>query len=575
MKKFKAYILVALMGLSVSSCKDFLTLLPLNEVVLENFWTNESDVESVLRGAYAALETGDCVTRMSAWGEWRSDNIMYGSENEGGQSSSSSSNDDVRQFINETIKENNTYTTYLCFYKTINYANTVLYYAGDVQKKDPNYHKSELRAHQAQAIAIRSLCYWYMMRAFRDVPYVTRPSIDDRYDFFIGQTPFNQVLDSLIYDLDRVKDWAPIHYSSVLTNNKNTSLITRAAVYAMLADMYLWKGDYDNCITCCKYVTKLKKDEYDELFAEKGASCNITLVDNKYPLINGADADKTCGRAYTEIFGTGNSFESLFELYYGTDRSNPFVSNYYNSSSSKIGTIKAYKSAGAAKELFSNFDTRYYEDIVQDGTNYGIFKYVYSKMNYKLENGKLFCPGSDLPGSRRQQNSAEPNWIIYRYTDVLLMQAEALTMQAKALESDTLNASYKPLLDEAFEIVNAIYNRAIAKDIYPTAESLDPTKYTTPAKMEDLVFDERRRELLFEGKRWFDLVRRYLREDNPKMVYETISGKYKGNTKSIEIKFTNPNGLFLPYHQDEVKINENLKQNPAYTSIKEDIKKAK
>ena len=343
----------------------------------------------------------------------------------------------------------------------------------------------------------------------------------------------------------------------------------------MLADMYLWKGDYDKCIACCKFVTKLKKEEYDELFAEKGASCNITLVDNKYPLINGADADKTCGRAYTEIFGSGNSFESLFELYYGTDRSNPFVSSYYNSSSSTIGTIKAYKSAGAANELFSKYDTRYYEDINAEGTNYGIFKYVYSKMNYKLENGKLFCPGSDLPGSRRQQNSAEPNWIIYRYTDVLLMQAEALTMQAKVYENDTLNPSLEPLLKEAFEIVNAVYNRAIAKDIYPQAEGLDYSKYSTPAKMEDLVFDERRRELLFEGKRWFDLVRRYLRENKSEKVYETVSGKYKGNTKSIQIKFTNPNGLFLPYHQDEVKINEKLKQNPAYTSIKEDIKKAK
>ena len=39
MKKIKSYILVAMMGLTVSSCNDFLTLMPLNEVVLENFWT--------------------------------------------------------------------------------------------------------------------------------------------------------------------------------------------------------------------------------------------------------------------------------------------------------------------------------------------------------------------------------------------------------------------------------------------------------------------------------------------------------------------------------------------------------
>lgn len=550
--------------------------MPLNDVVLENFWTNEADVESVLRSAYAALETSDCLTRMSAWGEWRSDNIMYGSDNDAQNSNSS---DDVRDLINENIKENNAYTTYLCFYKVINYANTVLYYAPDVQKKDPNYHSSELRSHKAQAIAIRSLSYWYLLRAFRDVPYVTRPSIDDTNDFFIGQTPFDQVLDSLITDLDQVKDWAPIHYSSTFTNARNTSLFSRAAIYALLADMYLWKGDWENVKKCVDVITDIKKSEYEDIFAEKGLASNITLVNGKYPLINGADADKLCGRAYNEIFGTGNSFESLFELYFGDDSNSSFISDYYNDNSTTIGTLKAYKSAGAENELFSKFDTRYYEDIKTSGTDYGIFKYVYLKMSYKLESGKLLAVGNTDPGSRRQQNGTKPNWIIYRYSDVLLMKAEALAMQAKELESntpaDSINPEVQTLCQEAFEIVSSIYDRAICKDVYPTATSLNYADYNTPSKMEELVFDERRRELLFEGKRWFDLVRRGVRDADSKAVYNKVSGKYKGNTKSIEIKFSNPNGLFLPINRDEIKINENLKQNPAYTSIKEDIKKVK
>ena len=580
MKKIKSYILVAMMGLAVTSCEDFLTLMPLNEVVLENFWTDSKDVESVLRGAYAALESSDCLYRMAAWGEFRSDNILYGSDN-------TDSSDDLSKFINENINENNELTTYLCFYKAINYANTVLHFAPEVHSKDPNYRGSQLKAHEAEAIGIRTLCYWYLLRAFKDVPYVTRPSIDDTYDFFIGQTPFAQVLDSLIYDLDRVKDYAPIHFSSKLDNQSNSSRFTRSALYAMLADLYLWKQDWDKCIECCEFVDSIKRMEYDELYAEKGIGCNITLMAGKYPLINGADGDKLCGRAYNEIFGSGNSFESLFELPFGTDRDNSFVSTYYNGSTPTVGRVKAYTTVGKTGDATSvfktTFDTRYHEDMLKNNSNYGIMKYVYQKMEYLLDGGTMTpanTQNSNRPGSVRQQNGADPNWIIYRYSEVLLMQAEAKVMKAKSFGttglSDSLNNVKKNLLDEAFEIVSAVYDRAICKDVYTAAQkySLSAANYNTADDLETLVFEERRRELLFEGKRWFDLVRKAMRNGDPKSVFTAVQGKYEGNSKSIEIKFASLNGLFLPINKDEVKINDRLIQNPAYQRTDEVIKKA-
>ncbi len=578
MKKIKSYILVAMMGLTVTSCEDFLTLMPLNEVVLENFWTDSKDVESVLRGAYAALESSDCINRMAAWGEFRSDNILYGSDN-------TDSSDDLSKFINENINENNELTTYLCFYKAINYANTVLHFAPEVHAKDPNYRGSQLKAHEAEAIGIRTLCYWYLLRAFKDVPYVTRPSIDDTHDFFIGQTPFNQVLDSLIYDLDKVKDYAPIHFSAKLDNQSNSSRFTRSALYAMLADLYLWKQDWDKCIECCEFVDSIKRMEYADLYAEKGIGCNITLMAGKYPLINGADADKQCGRAYTEIFGSGNSFESLFELPFGTDADNNFVSTYYNGSTPTVGRVKAYTTVGKNGEATSVFktqyDTRYHEDILKSGSNYGIMKYVYQKMAYKLDGGTMTPTdnqNSNRPGSVRQSNGADPNWIIYRYSEVLLMQAEAKVMKAKSFGttglSDSLNTVKNNLLNEAFELVSAVYDRAICKDVNTLAPSLVIGDYKNVDDFETLVFDERRRELLFEGKRWFDLVRQAMRNGDSKKVFTAVSGKYEGNTKSIEIKLSNPNGLFLPINKDEVKINDKLIQNPAYQRTDEVIKKA-
>lgn len=582
MKKIKSYILVALMGLTVTSCKDFLTLMPLNEVVLENFWTDEKDVESVLMGAYSALESSDCIVRMAAWGEFRSDNILSGSDN-------TSSSDDLNKFIDENINENNELTTYLCFYKAINYANTVLHFAPEVHKKDPNYRGSQEKAHEAEAIAIRSLAYWYLMRAFKDVPYVTIPSIDDTHDFFIGQTPFNQVLDSLIYDLEKVKDYAPIHYSPKLENASNSSRFTRQAIYAMLADMYLWKQDWDKCIECCDFVTGIKKKEYDDLYAEKGLSCNITLMAGKYPLINASDADGKRGRAYNLIFGEGHSFESLFELHFGDDSNNSFVSSYYNGSNPTVGRVKAYTPLGTygkPTSVFKTvFDTRFHEDMkvsTSSSSSYGILKYVFQKVDYTF-NGEQVMPASgnrNGNGSARQDNSADPNWIVYRYSEVLLMEAEAKVMKAKsfgtATLSDSLSTVKNTLLNEAFELVSAVYDRAICKEIIKDdSYSLSPESYTNIDDLENLVFEERRREFLFEGKRWFDLVRKAMRDGTPKEVYTAVQGKYEGNTKSIELKFANPNALFLPINKDEIKINDKLIQNPAYQRTDEVIKKSK
>ena len=74
--KIKFIAAAALVGTSVSSCS--LDLLPLNEVVLENYWTNKSDVESVVASCYLGMTENGYVSSMIVWGENRSDNITAG-----------------------------------------------------------------------------------------------------------------------------------------------------------------------------------------------------------------------------------------------------------------------------------------------------------------------------------------------------------------------------------------------------------------------------------------------------------------------------------------------------------------
>lgn len=78
--------------------------------------------------------------------------------------------------------------------------------------------------------------------------------------------------------------------------------------------------------------------------------------------------------------------------------------------------------------------------------------------------------------------------------------------------------------------------------------------------MEELVLAERRRELMFEGKRWYDLVRRARREGNSNSLKSAVSKKGVENLNKLSVM----DAIYWPYNQDELKVNGSLKQNPAY-----------
>lgn len=557
MKKFKTIACTAFLGLSLVSCNDFLTLIPLNDVVLENFWTDKADVESVLLGAYAQLESSDCITRMSIWGEMRSDNIIAGS----------STANDILQITRDNILETNGLTSWLCFYDVINRCNTVMNFAPMVQDKDPNYTYAELKANLAEAIALRSLCYFYLIRAYRDVPYITRPSIDDTENFVVPATKFDVILQNLIDDLEVVKEDAVNKY---VKEEENSSRITRVAIYSMLADLYLWQGDWDNCILNCDKVLSRKLLEYEKIKVEKGPDCVIRLYKG-IPLIQSmTENGRYAGTSYNEIFGKGNSFESIFELAFmdAQSVSNRFISTYYGSKNTQVGQLAANSElflgvAGGTNKLFKKTDGRYLESMKESSSQYGIVKYIPMSIEYNLLTSSASAPKATVVDRSDQQIS---NWIVYRLTDVMLMKAEAKVMKSKVYEG-SLNAdssAIKELLfQEAFKIVGAINDRSTNKE--GTSDTLKYSTYSSSVKaMEELVLDERRRELLFEGKRWFDLVRMSRRDGDSKRLVQYVITKYTENVSAVRIKLADMNSLYFPISKDELRINTELKQNPAY-----------
>ena len=64
-------LLMAVMGISMSACDDYLTIYPQDRIIDENFWEDRNDLEGVRYAAYTQL--GQQLQKLIIWGDLRSD----------------------------------------------------------------------------------------------------------------------------------------------------------------------------------------------------------------------------------------------------------------------------------------------------------------------------------------------------------------------------------------------------------------------------------------------------------------------------------------------------------------------
>ncbi|MBR1484982.1 MAG: RagB/SusD family nutrient uptake outer membrane protein [Prevotella sp.] len=573
--------------LPLASCSDFLEIKSRSEIVLEDFWNEKADVDNIVAGCYSRMQSDDVMRRLIIWGEARSENVMAGNNID--------RDGNLENVLKENITIKNPYTTWDGLYNVINRCNTVLKYAPGVAQTDPGYTQSELRATVAEVSALRDLCYFYLIRTFRDVPYITEAVTDDDQPMQVEPSDFYTVLDALIADLESVQGDAIKRYPE--TNQEyQTGRITKCAIWAMLCEMYLWKGDYDNCIKYADMVIADKQDLALERRSEGsggyGQSANSSRT-NGYPLVSNGQLG-VYGSAFTDIFVTGNSQETIFELVFDNNNAgNSMLGNsacglFYGNSTVVTGYIAPATSIieeGSNSEQRVVYatrnklvDARIYENIDAEG---GISKFV-------RRNVSIMSTGSTPSatyGSKyvyAKVNNVDhyynsSNWIVYRLSDIMLLKAEALCQQMQDGADEDVVAHNAPLLEQAFSLVNAVNKRSVCQQ--PLVDTLRASDYNTRTLMENLVMTERQRELMFEGKRWYDLVRRSMRDGNTDVLCQAVARREGINGQYVLNFFSSPNtgmrAIFWPYNEEETKVSPPLAahQNPAFGSGESSISK--
>ena len=586
MKRIHCYIVCAISAVcGLSACSDFLEIKPQNEIILEDFWSEKADVDAILGGCYSGLQDGNVIKRMMVWGEFRSDNI--------GPGSNVQQDGNLEKILKENIDAKNSYTNWESFYAVINRCNTLIKYAPGVAAIDPAYTESELQANIAEVVALRSLCYFYLIRAFRDVPFTREAYIDDDQTMDLPATKFDAVLDSLIDDLESVKNNAVKRYP-VTKELYQTGRITQDAIHALLCELYLWKKDYQNCVRYADLVIDAKKAIYEENRKKHDSSSSLLNSNdveerfNGFPLATNSTSTNYYGDAYTTLFGSDRNNidevnqEIIFQLVFDDDpqgsgmTQNGAVNDFYGNSQSTTGLVapsdyiySQIEANGSDRKVFADknkmYDARIYTNCRYMGSssansNKSINKYTTSTID-------IFAAGATPEasyGSKYAQNQNGSNWIIYRLPDIMLLKAEALTQMMRD-GSDPDAAEYnKSLIDRAFTLVNAVNKRSVCETLL--SDTLVRSNYSTKGDMENLVLQERQRELMFEGKRWFDLVRLSQRTGNTQTLAAAALQKATTGSGLISNHLAKMDAIYWPYNYDEMKVNLNLVQNPAFGS---------
>ena len=565
----------------ITSCNDFLTIYPTDRTVGTDFWKTKGDVEEMVNGAYKSMLDYSIQERAIIWGAYRSDELVKQKD---------LSNITLDNISAVNLLPTNGYNSWAAFYKVINNCNIVLNHAPEVMAEDPEFTEGDYQTVRAQMLALRSLCYFYLVRTFRDVPLSVESFEDDSQNLILEQKAPDVVLQQCLDDLMEAERY--IMKSGAYGRNdwRNWGYMTRDAVDALIADIYLWRAsmthsqsDYQQTIA---YVDKVidAKDAYYNLYHVDNVSA---AKEDKYHLEDG-------DMAFYTIFNynQGNSHESILEWQYnGRNNSNQALENYYYQAGNEDNYSRT--SMVMASQIFNsvatNANTTEGIKVYQTKNDYRFWNNVYEANNEEalqlgvrkmIDNTGTIYDNKNTLGATQSNSRAfkefRQNWIVYRLTDLMLMKAEAL-VETAANDSDEV------ALQQAFNLVQVVNKRSMVKD---AKDTLMYDSYKGKSSMELLVLAERERELCFEGKRWFDLMRycyRHMTGVNigqklaetttwPELyqpMLKMIIRKYEaGKGDAVSYKMKGEPYLYWPILESELKVNNLLQQNPVYIQEK-------
>lgn len=418
----KIYLIIWALGMMMcTGCNKFLDEKPVNELTPEQYWKNEEDIIHAMAGMYDGLQSS-LSSNYVYWGESRTDNLSvsgYGNKQYG------------LNGLSATIPG----TDWAPLYTIIGRANTILKYAPNVK----NVTAVNQQQYKAQCLAMRAFSYFWLVRVWGDAPVWLEPYESLSDSPYRTRTGADSILTGVIIpDLQKAYDLLNTDHSSVY-------MINKGSVAAMLADVFMWRHDYDKALEWMDKLTALKwyslepTGTWKNMFVAPSASLEcIWSLPWDYLVDGGAGMSALLG-------ANDNNSDFLVE---------DTVWNHFLQDTTDIRGKQSIDLKATAQDK--------------------VLKFVPLRLD---KDGKQVYP---------KTTEANFQYTLYRLTDILLLRAEALTAKGN--------------LPGALALLNQIHTRAGMQPFPATA-------FPDAASMLNGILRERQLEFFCECKRWFDLRR--------------------------------------------------------------------
>ncbi|MEL6922494.1 MAG: RagB/SusD family nutrient uptake outer membrane protein [Bacteroidota bacterium] len=493
MKYIKLY-LIAVLLTGGTACTSLLDKQPLDQLTEDSFYKTERDADNALLSCYAPLQ--DVEWNGKGWmiTEIPSDNTQPG-----GTDPEFTPIDDFTVTADNVAVAN----YWAVRYRGITYANAVIGKLAGMTI-DAN-RKNEFLA---EAQFLRAVAYFDLVRVYGGVPVITEvPAFGE--DLFFERASEREVYELIKTDLSFAARHLPLERTGA-----GVGRATKGAALAYLAKVHLTRREYVDARDRAKEVMETGvyelMDNYQDNF-------ELSTSDNNRESIFQIQF-AGCGP-----FGTGNPLQAFFAPW------GEGITKDRDGWGSQIPTSPLVSSPNTTiLDAFTEGDLRRDPSIMTPNTFYPSVNaedggYTYPKRGASATtiNIKKYVVGS---GPNICFMSTPQNAHLMRFADVLLIYAEAITVIKGGVTSDA----------DALNAFNRVHTRA----------GLDPLDQIDM----DIILQERRVELAFEGHRWFDLIR-----TGRAMETLLLHGK----------KFQQHHVLF-PIPAGELEVNPKLVQNQGY-----------
>lgn len=438
--------LIIIFCLALSSCKKVINLFPESNLNTGTYYTNFSELSAGLNGCYNGMQSPLTT-------EWQHTELRSDNGKQGVPASTSSSNrdlSDLDMFLPATTQQS-IYTYWLDSYNNIRNANIILKNLGvnynpatgsiDLTNISVPLADADRKQLAGEALFIRAYHYFNLVRLYGGVFLIHTPISADEAKT-LNRSTVADIYKMIEADLTTAAGYMSVlKFTQIAAINKGKANSWSAK--AMLGKVYLTQNKKAAAITTLQ-----------DVITNSGFSLQSTFA-NVFSITNEVNSEILFAvRFKAGGFGLGSRFGNDF----GPLNSGSIVINGsglgFNTPTTQIDSL--YTASDARKAVT-------------------IAKYLPGTATERIYVRKYLNPVV-------LTNDGESDWPVIRYSDVLLMLAEAQGFTSASIT-----------------LINQVRTRSGLTAL--------PATVNTVALFEKALADERRLEFAFENQRWFDLVR--------------------------------------------------------------------